>query len=338
MEYVNCSLCSDDDYQLLFKKENFKVVRCNKCGLIYINPRPTKDELVIAVSGDFYRQHFIPPAFDAHDNYRTHKTLLRELKNYSRINRLLDVGCASGLFLAAAKEEGWEVKGVDISEPAVSYGRDKLGLDIFLGDLEEASYPDEHFDVIICRDTIEHIQNPYGLLKEANRILRNEGLIFISTPNFNSLTRLFLKEKWSIIIPGHLYYFSRKTAEQMLKKSGFEVKKILTINIEPYEILLGGILGKDIQKNKTREASTDLVTGVQSNILPTHFERKNTQQNKLIEVSTNSVIRIQSNKLLTHFKRWANLVLNLLKIGDKLVIYAEKSASAIKARSTNSKI
>ena len=298
MEYVNCNLCGEDNYRLLFAKEEFNVVRCNKCGLIYINPRLTESELVEFVSGDFYRQHYVPSAFDVQENWRRHKIFLRKLRNYFKNGHLVDVGCASGLLLAAAREEGWEVKGVDISEPGVTYGRNKLGLDIFLGELEEAKYPDEYFDVVTCMDTIEHVQNPYALLKEANRILRQGGLIVVSTPNFNGLTRLFVSAKWTTFVSGHLYYFTRETARQILEKNGFEVRKILTENVDPYAILVSGIL------------------------------RMNTQQSKLDEARVDLKNRIESSKLISIMKRRANLVLSLLKIGDKLVIYAEKSVSA----------
>lgn len=326
MENVNCNLCSADDSRLIYKKENYSVVRCKKCGLTYINPRPDKNELIMAVSGNFYRQHFIPITFNKHENYQSYKGLLDGFKKYFRIGRLLDVGCASGLFLAAAKEEGWEVKGVDISEPAVGYGSKKLGLDIFLGELEEASYPDEYFDVIICRDTIEHIQDPCGLLNEANRILRKKGLIFISTPNFNGLTRLFLMKEWSNIMPGHLYYFTNKTATKMLKINGFGVLKRLTINIDPHEILLGGILRKDFQK-KPVKMQPNSIDKIKLGKFPACAVKEDIPQNRSIKPSNNIVNIIQSNRLPTQFKRLANLIFNLFKTGDKLIIYAEKYTS-----------
>ena len=82
MENVNCNLCSADDSRLIYKKENYNVVRCKKCGLTYINPRPDKNELIMAVSGNFYWQHFIPITFNKHENYQSYKGFLDGFKKY----------------------------------------------------------------------------------------------------------------------------------------------------------------------------------------------------------------------------------------------------------------
>lgn len=296
-EYTNCNLCGGNNYRLLFVKEEFdcSVVQCNECGFVYINPRVSKSELIEAVEGDFYAQHYTPSAFDTQENYRKHRNFLHKLRNYYVNGRLLDVGCAGGLFLAAARQEGWQVKGVEISRLGVDYGRNKLDLDIFWGELEEANYEIEYFNVVTCMDVIEHVQNPQGLLKEVNRILRKGGLMFISMPNFNALTRLLLGVQWSAIIAEHLHYFTVEAARQMLIKNGFRIRKVVTENTDPRAILLGGIFRRRITQEEQAEAKRALAN------------------------------KIQSSKCLTLLKNGVNLLLNPLRLGDTLVVYAEKS-------------
>lgn len=296
-EYTNCNLCGSNNYRLLFVKEesDCSVVRCNECGFVYINPRVSKSELIEAVEGDFYAQYYTPSAFDPQENYRKHRNFLGKLRNYYVNGHLLDVGCAGGLFLTAARQEGWQVKGVEISRLGVDYGRNKLDLDIFWGELEEANYEIEYFDVVTCMGVIEHVQNPQGLLKEVNRILRKGGLLFISMPNFSALTRLLLGVQWSAIIAEHLHYFTVETARQMLIKNGFRVRKVVTEHTDPLEILVRGIFRRRISQEEQAETKRAL---------------KN---------------KIDSIKCLTLLKGGVNLLLlNPLRLGDTLVVYAEK--------------
>jgi Glycosyltransferases involved in cell wall biogenesis len=154
------------------------------------------------------------------------RSILEMLKKFKKRGRLLDVGCATGFLLDEARIAGWEVSGVELSEWAVGYAKNKFHIDtIFHGVLKNARYPDNYFDAIIMKDSIEHLTDPKGALVEMRRILKSDGIICVNTPNINSLTGRILKAKWWGVKQSHLYYFSRKTLCEMLESAGFNAIK-----------------------------------------------------------------------------------------------------------------
>ena len=159
MESIACALCGCDRYteiaivpDLLLDRPavTARLVRCAACGLVYQSPRPTLEEI---------GQHY-PSAYEPHADRRPSGLMRRAhaygmrkrcryVTDHLRSGRLLDVGCATGLFLVAMRQTGaWEVAGVDLSEDAARVARERYGLDVFTGTLEEAAYPDASFDAI----------------------------------------------------------------------------------------------------------------------------------------------------------------------------------------------
>ena len=231
IEYVNCNLCGSDDTKTMYVKADhigdkkiFNIVQCKKCGLVYVNPRHN----LKAARERYSREWFKGGA------YRDYMSAENELKNkfrrkikviekYKKSGRLLDIGCAAGFFMEVAKESNWETFGVEISEYASNYARER-GLNVLTGDLAEIDFPDEYFDVITMWEVIANLTDPRKNLIEAHRILKKDGLIVISTGNINSIFARFHGINWEILSPGgHLYYFSQKTIGKMLKRTGFEI-------------------------------------------------------------------------------------------------------------------
>jgi SAM-dependent methyltransferase len=152
--------------------------------------------------------------------------------------KLLDVGSNLGAFLSLAGKRNWLTSGVDVSEYAVRYSRDNLGLNVFQGDLESAAFPAEHFDCVSMWDVIEHLPNPLQTLKEAGRVTRKGGLVIIYTPNQDSLLNRLIEAFYGLI-PGrmsavaqkvypshrHLCYFTPHSLALALAASGFKVIK-----------------------------------------------------------------------------------------------------------------
>jgi 2-polyprenyl-3-methyl-5-hydroxy-6-metoxy-1,4-benzoquinol methylase len=142
--------------------------------------------------------------------------------------RLLDVGCAMGLFLEQAKKVGWQVAGVEISEYSAAYAREHLNIDVFVGDMqqlvEDGVISPHSFDVVTVWDTLEHLQDPSGFLATLHRVLRPDGLLFLSTVNIDGVVAKRDGGDWHFFAPpGHLFYFSENTLKGFLKKAGFEI-------------------------------------------------------------------------------------------------------------------
>ncbi len=227
---VNCNLCGNDQVSLLWYKDRFRYVRCVQCGLVYVNPQLLPAEIErIYDTGYASKSESKPLPLD----FLVYQPILDWAARYKQQLTFLDIGCFKGHLLLAAREQGWSVLGIEISQKAVEYARKEHGLDVFLGPLPEASYPPSHFDVAIMQDVVEHLSSPKLYLQEVFRVLRPGGGIYIETPNFDSATRYVLGKEWSVFFPWHQYYFTPRTLKKMLEEVGFVVRKVRCVGLGP---------------------------------------------------------------------------------------------------------
>lgn len=242
-EYVPCPLCQADDHQKFLTKFEMNLVKCRKCSLIYANPRIQEPELFSRYTASFFFDEYLP-AFKAAPTYydpeviRSHFFIFIQLitKYFKPGKRLLDVGCGSGFFLKAAEEIGWEAEGVEISAAASEYAQNIVGVKVLEGKLEAHHFPAEKFDLVVMLETAEHLMNPLNTLKEIYRILKRGGILIISTPDSNSLSRLFLGKNWAVFSPEeHLSVFSQKSLFYLLQRANFcilGIRNLLQLNPE----------------------------------------------------------------------------------------------------------
>ena len=231
--HVPCNHCGHDATHGV--RNVSRLVRCASCGLIYVNPRPSAEDLARQYDRAYF--HCAEPTFGGYEDYegdraeiaRTFERRWRQLAPWvgGTPPRLLDVGCATGIFLEVARAAGCPGEGLDLSEYALALAREK-GFAARRGTLEEAAFPAESFDVISMWDLIEHVTDPAALLAECRRVLRPGGVLAISTPDAGSLLARVLGSRWLGFrsIDEHLYFFSRRTLGQMLERAGFEVRAV----------------------------------------------------------------------------------------------------------------
>lgn len=232
-ECVTCNLCGSSQSQRLFTKQGYGVLKCDSCGLVYVNPRPTAEKLI-----EFYDETdsaiYNSEALAMYELYTTNKQWvtdyyyrlrLKGIQQFcSRPGKLLDVGCASGVFLAVAQEAGWQVHGFEPSKLTSRIARDRLGLRVSSGRTLRDSFEKQCFDVVTVWDVLEHSADPVGLLGEINDVLKHGGILQLRTPNIDSLLFHITRKNWLWLMPPyHLYYFSPATLEALLAKAGFTV-------------------------------------------------------------------------------------------------------------------
>lgn len=244
MKKVPCDLCGADNYSVLYKtysgdvlsgEESYKItdhqvdapvriVRCRKCGLIYMNPRLSDKSLFSGYAAMVDESYCAEEA----GRRRSARTILRRLKKFKRSgSRLLDIGCAAGFLLDEAKREGWEVYGVELSSWAAGFAKKKLGLEnVFEGSLSAVSFPANFFDAVILKDTIEHLTEPKAILTDIRRILKPSGILCVNTPDIHSLASRILGAKWWGIKQSHLYYYTPQTLSRLLDVTGFVPLKV----------------------------------------------------------------------------------------------------------------
>jgi len=207
------------------------MVRCTECGLIFLNPRPTLDEIGLYYPEDYepYQRTISALRSQWLDlvqriKLRPHVRLVTRL---TKGGHLLDVGCATGGFIRELHRlGGWHVQGVEINARAVCFARQQLGLNIFCGSLTDARFPSDSFDIVTMWDVLEHVHDPLPTLKEVHRILRPGGYFIGSTPNANSLDARIFGRYWiGFDFPRHLYVFSSSTLAALFRKAGLEPER-----------------------------------------------------------------------------------------------------------------
>ncbi|MBU4561235.1 methyltransferase domain-containing protein [bacterium] len=232
LEYVKCGLCGADDTRLVTIEDSFKIVRCKRCGLIYLNPRP-KEEDLLEFYGDFFSTDEKSVSQWSRLMGKVYKETKRNIEREYSSGKLLDMGCGLGLFLKLWDPKKWELFGMDISKKAVEYAKSK-GLNVREGSLEKAGFSNDYFDVITMFYVLEHLPNPLKVLKEVRRVLKKDGLLVVRTPQSISAER-FLKffgvRRNLFHPPMHLYDFSTEILREFLLKAGF--KRIKTIIGKP---------------------------------------------------------------------------------------------------------
>ena len=222
-----CYVCGGTKIYYLFSASGHRVVRCDDCGLIFLNPQPSNKEL-----GDIYTaQYFLGSETEEgqHDAAQIKKATgmgyLSEIARYrgNQAGRLLEVGCGDGDFLELAENHGWEVTGVEYSAVACDRARQRLKRGkVIQGELAPGSFAEEQFDLCVLSDVLEHVRSPLQFLREAHRVLRPGGTLFIATPSTDSWSARLLRQNWMEFKAEHLVYFDSQTLQTALIKAGFE--------------------------------------------------------------------------------------------------------------------
>lgn len=238
LESITCPICSTEesgavfythDYRYRVSNERFMVVRCKKCGLLYLNPRPSLKSISKFYAQDFHRPEssflhkFIAPFLR-----RAHKKNVSSLMRHINSGRLLDIGCGNGYFMLDMMRRGYDVYGVDYSKDAKKYADGILKDRIYCGDIESCNFKDDYFDMIVMLQSLEHIHNLSGLFAQVRRTLKRDGILFIVVPNSDFFeARLFGPFWYNLEVPRHLYFFTKITFNKLLENNGFIIKESL---------------------------------------------------------------------------------------------------------------
>lgn len=248
METVACNLCGSENSKPLLRVKGWNIVQCSQCGLGYLNPRPDEEELNSLYEEEYFSRHVSDrPDLYLVDEAGIQERIAMQRARVAQIERLtqgskgklLDVGCATGFFLACARARGWGVQGLEISECAAEYARDRLQLDVWDGTPDDLTLPERLFDVITLYHTLEHLPDPLGSLKAIRQSLRKGGWLVIELPNFGSFDAKWCQSKWQgLCVPYHLYHFSSATITRMVTEAGFQT---LTVRYEPSRVILDSL-------------------------------------------------------------------------------------------------
>lgn len=228
----NCLLCEEKNLMELQKYKKHHLVKCKKCSFIFSKKVPSKTELD-KVYSNYNREHNNITLL----SQEKIKNRAMQLINYKPLKTVLDLGCGNGHFLSCFKDLGIKTYGTEYDEHSASNAQ-KKGAQILNGGLMPEIPSDiNSFDAIVFTEVIEHINNPLTILNHFKKILSPGGLLFITTPNFNSIERYILKDLWGMICyPEHISYYTADTLDYALTKVGFKKISLHTENISLYRI------------------------------------------------------------------------------------------------------
>lgn len=262
MKNTKCPVCENPENRSLYSKEedlaagkfSFNILRCDNCSHLFSFPSPSSKEL-----NSTYEES---KAIFLDDLKKTDKKIkkwdeewrkfiLKEYLGYKKIpsrsslkylcaffmsrftsltllpfhgeGKILDVGCYNGLYLHLLKNLGWDVRGVELDRNACRLAGE-LDISTFCGELENARFAEESFDVVRFNQVLEHIPDPKKTINEAKRVLKKGGKLYISVPNARSLARLLFKDIW--LGTGHVHGFSPRSIIYLCRHLGFKIKSM----------------------------------------------------------------------------------------------------------------
>jgi 2-polyprenyl-3-methyl-5-hydroxy-6-metoxy-1,4-benzoquinol methylase len=250
----------------------WRLVRCPHDGLVWLNPRPARQEISKIYSK--YYTHSVSDSSNGHsqsirselrvaicaamagaeNRQRWHwkaigkiATIFPPTRELGRMGarcltqkqkgKLLDVGCGDGRFLNLMRSFGWDVRGVEPDAEAARIARDVYNLTVDCGTLDDIRIPPSSVDVVTLHHVIEHAPNPIELLQHCRRILTSSGLLVLVTPNLNSIGhRMFCRNWRDLDPPRHFYLFNSRTLSECVIRSGFGILSRRTSGRWAYEI------------------------------------------------------------------------------------------------------
>jgi 2-polyprenyl-3-methyl-5-hydroxy-6-metoxy-1,4-benzoquinol methylase len=249
-ETVPCNLCGNKETRSYLEKDGYHIVKCSRCGLVYVNPRIAREHGLALYTQDYFLR--TSGTRGGYQDYLAYAALKE--KTFERIavaieesgikpSVLLDIGAAYGHFLKLMRARGWDTYGVELNAEAAEYAREVFGIDVRVGDLSTAALDERRYDVVTMLDTIEHLHDPLGSVTRVYGVVKEGGLIVIQTPSIEGVFSKLLRRRWPHLKPEeHLYYYSRKTIALTLRKAGFSditvsgIKKTVTLGHLCYEL------------------------------------------------------------------------------------------------------
>ena len=223
----NCILCGSPGRSLLFQQGEWSVYRCNGCGLGVLDPRPDTEELNELYRSSYFQSHYDrglkPGSQEIKRRFSQEMHRVRFFRGIKKTGRLLDIGCGMGYFLAACRNFGYEVEGMDISADSAAYIRDELKIPITVGTADKIDYPPASFDVVTMWHFLEHARDPVTYLRKTGKWLKQDGIIVVDVPNYEGTDAKKMWDHWSgWSLPYHLYHFTPDAQRRLLEKCGFE--------------------------------------------------------------------------------------------------------------------
>ncbi len=200
-------------------------MRCSSCGLGWTEPAPSWDQI-----GRWY-----PATYYGKENVRFNP-LIERLVRWFRLRRarviaglvppgtVIDIGCGRGFMLSFLRELGFHPEGVELSDAAAWHARNRLQIDVHVGDALEVPVQPGQAQAIVLWHSLEHVNAPWAVLARMKDLLKPGGILVVAVPNFDSLqARLFGASWFHLDVPRHYFHFGTRALKQQLSNLDLEL-------------------------------------------------------------------------------------------------------------------
>lgn len=225
--FQNCLICNSENLMVLKGYEKDYLIKCKNCSFVFSQKQPTYRELIEEYA-KYSRSNQISEI-----TLSRYYSLLEKFEKYRIKNNIIDIGAGDGFFAEQARLKSWNSYATEFDDKSVALCLEK-GVVVHKGKLDVNNYEKDFFDIIFSSEVLEHINNPVEEIKGFHTILRPGGLVYLTTPNLNSISHKILKNKWNIFhYPEHISYYSPKTIEKLFNDNGFKKLGIETTGFSP---------------------------------------------------------------------------------------------------------
>ncbi len=253
-----CDLCGADDLRAYVTDmyahagAHYDLHRCGRCSLVQVRPAPSEEAIASLYDDDYFDEDYdsclsADSYFDSFDRLlERYGRLLDRIEARAPVGSLFEIGCAGGYFLKLARDRGWKVRGIEITEIGARHARETLGLDVERRAFPDPSLPEERFDVVYMGHVLEHVRSPAAAIEATTRLVRPGGLLVVEVPTYvdsvyfrtlrlglpvlrglgldasGLLRALKFPAEGETLSPYHLYEFRVRTLRRLLERFGYE--------------------------------------------------------------------------------------------------------------------
>ena len=253
METIACIFCGEGDSRALIQENGFTGRKCARCGLIYISPRPSPEEIANLYGHD--EANVSAEAQVAAEPYKRlqARNTLRILRKFVSGGKLLELGPGAGYFMDEARIAGFSPYGIELNHLQADSIRGKLSLPCESRSIADA-FPGERFDVIYHCDVISHLSDPIAEFKAMRERLTENGVLIFETGNMGDVRADRLKQILLFQYPDHLFFFSTRNIESLLQLANFHMLGVARHSIVPemwMNKVLSSLRGEKISANRS---------------------------------------------------------------------------------------
>ena len=198
-------------------QEKYAVVRCSACSIVWLNNPPKPEEMHLHYT-EAYDKLISAAGQNSPGRWGFR---LEAIAQHKQSGALLDLGCSSGSFLELMRSESWKLYGIEMSAEVAQTAKAKSGATVFVGDILEASFAPESFDVITCFDVLEHLYEPRRVIARVGEWLKPGGIFYVLVPNVDSAEARVFGSYWhGLELPRHLFHYSPASLKFLAKSAG----------------------------------------------------------------------------------------------------------------------